>query len=61
MRAPTRKTGHTTKRCLRKEKRFFIAWTDTVHVNVFCRTAASHTSLPRRRRGEPEGRGRESP
>lgn len=60
MRAPTRKTRHTTKRCLRKEKRLFIAWTDTVHLNLLCSAAASHTSGLSRRRGEPQGRGRES-
>ena len=49
--APTRKTGHTTKRYLQKEKPFyfFIAWTDTVLNDL----------VTQRSQAELEGRGRE--
>lgn len=54
-RPPTRKTGHTTKRYLQKEKQFFIAQTDMVQTSLLHDPAASCPSLLKSGWGELEG------
>lgn len=44
-RPPARKTGHTTKSCLQKEKQSFIAWADVAQTSSLHNTAASCQSL----------------